>query len=375
VAEADEFDRSFLQLFPQIAVITATDADHLDIYGTADEVKKAFADFARQVKPGGALIMKAGIDLPLTPSEGGGFTVYRYSIDQPCDFYAGNIRRMDSGLLQFDLHLLDAVLPDCVLGVPGRMNVENAVAAAAATYLYVASEGSGEFSEGSREFSEGSREFSESSREFSESSREFSEGSGEFSESSGEFSESSGEFSEKSDESVPRSPFSVDRFPFPALRSALATFTGVQRRFDIQLHTPTCTYVDDYAHHPEELRAAITSLRDTYPRRKITGIFQPHLYSRTRDFADDFAKSLDLLDRLILLDIYPAREAPMPGVTSQIIFDRMTLKNKTMCGKDDLMALLAKESVDVLATFGAGDIDRFVAPITALLNRRNYETE
>jgi UDP-N-acetylmuramate--alanine ligase len=155
----------------------------------------------------------------------------------------------------------------------------------------------------------------------------------------------------------------------------LATFSGVQRRFDIQLHTPTCTYVDDYAHHPEELRAAITSLRDTYPGRKITGVFQPHLYSRTRDFADAFAKSLDLLDRLILLDIYPAREAPIPGVTSQIIFDRLSLKDKTLCRKDELMTLLEKEPADVLATFGAGDIDRFVAPITTLLQRRNHETK
>jgi UDP-N-acetylmuramate--alanine ligase len=128
--------------------------------------------------------------------------------------------------------------------------------------------------------------------------------------------------------------------------------------------------VDDYAHHPEELRAAITSLRETYPGRKITGIFQPHLYSRTRDFATDFAKSLDLLDKLILLDIYPAREEPIPGVTSQLIFDHMTLANKTMCRKENLMALLDKELVDVLVTFGAGDIDRFVAPITTLLNRR-----
>ena len=149
----------------------------------------------------------------------------------------------------------------------------------------------------------------------------------------------------------------------------------MQRRFDIQLHTPTCTYVDDYAHHPEELRAAITSLRDTYPGRKITGIFQPHLYSRTRDFAGEFARSLDLLDRLILLDIYPARETPLPGVTSQIIFDRLSLKDKTLCRKDELMTLLEKEPVDVLATFGAGDIDRFVAPITALLQRRIHETK
>jgi UDP-N-acetylmuramate--alanine ligase len=160
-----------------------------------------------------------------------------------------------------------------------------------------------------------------------------------------------------------------------ALRSALAAFSGVQRRFDIQFNMPGCTYIDDYAHHPEELRAAITSLRETYPHRKITGIFQPHLYSRTRDFADDFAKSLDLLDRLILLDIYPAREEPVPGVTSQLIFDRMALKNKTLCRKDELMALLEKEPVDVLATFGAGDIDRFVESITALLHRRNHETK
>jgi UDP-N-acetylmuramate--alanine ligase len=342
VAEADEFDRSFLQLFPQIAVITATDADHLDIYGTAEEMKKAFADFANQVKPGGALIVKKGIDLPFH-SVGSGSrqsavdtvhcqlhtancqlgeaALYHYSLDHPCDFYASNIRRLDSGLSQFDLHLLNTVIPDCVLGVPGWMNVENAVAAAAAAYLFM---------------------------------------------ENGERKTENGIFG---DIPVPPSPFSVD------LRSALATFSGVQRRFDIQLHTPTCTYVDDYAHHPEELRAAITSLRDTYPQRKITGIFQPHLYSRTRDFAADFAKSLDLLDRLILLDIYPAREAPMPGVTSQIIFDRMTLQNRIMCDKDNLMELLAKETVDVLATFGAGDIDRFVALIRTFLKQKYHETE
>jgi UDP-N-acetylmuramate--alanine ligase len=149
----------------------------------------------------------------------------------------------------------------------------------------------------------------------------------------------------------------------------------VQRRFDIRVDTPRCTYVDDYAHHPEELRAAITSLRDTYPGRRLTGVFQPHLYSRTRDFAEGFAQSLDLLDRLILLDIYPAREAPIPGVTAQLIFDRMALKDKTCCRRDGLMALLHREPVDVLATFGAGDIDRFVEPITDLLLRRSHDTK
>jgi UDP-N-acetylmuramate--alanine ligase len=340
VAEADEFDRSFLQLFPQIAVITATDADHLDIYGTADEVKKAFADFAGQVKPGGALIVKLGVDLPF-PDLRSPFPVYRYSLDQPCDFYAGNIRQLDNGLPQFDLHLLDTVLPDCMLGVPGWMNVENAVAAAAAAYLYITNRSSAGNPVPRSPFPVDRSPLTV----------------------------------DRSPLTVPRSPFPVDRSPLSGLKAALATFAGVQRRFDVQFHTPACTYVDDYAHHPEELRAAITSLREAYPQRRITGVFQPHLYSRTRDFAADFAKSLDLLDRLILLDIYPAREEPIPGVTSQIIFDHMTLKNKTMCAKDNLMALLDKEPVDVLATFGAGDIDRFVAPITALLHRRNHDTK
>jgi UDP-N-acetylmuramate--alanine ligase len=379
VAEADEFDRSFLQLFPHIAVITATDADHLDIYGSAGEVRKAFADFARQVQPGGALIIKEGVevfsagggaDLPrpdghplgegeMSPAGGGArragvdnpppacghplgegdnpfpvprspFTVYRYSADRPCDFYADNIRLTDNGLPQFDLHLLHTVLRDCVLGVPGRMNVENAVAAAAAYYLYASPETSVTCNQASVTCNQ---------------------------------------------TSVTRNQTSVTCNEEPALRAALASFSGVQRRFDVQLNTPACTYVDDYAHHPEELRAAITSLREAWPNRRITGIFQPHLYTRTRDFADDFAKSLDLLDRLILLDIYPAREEPLPGVTSQIIFSRMSLADKTLCRKDALMALLAKEPVDLLATFGAGDIDRFVTPITELLHRRCHETK
>jgi UDP-N-acetylmuramate--alanine ligase len=311
VAEADEFDRSFLQLFPHIAVITATDADHLDIYGTVEALKDAFAAFAGQVKPGGTLIVKLGVELPLSGewvTEGGAwnrvenpvyrtpYTVYHYSLDQPCDFYASNIHRLQNGLMQFNIHLPNGVIRDCVLGIPGRVNVENAVAAVAAAWTYGVKK--------------------------------------------------------------------------KAVKKALATFSGVQRRFDVHLNTPACTYVDDYAHHPEELRAAITSLRETYPGRKITGIFQPHLYTRTRDFAAGFAQSLDLLDRLILLDIYPARELPIEGVSAQIIFDGMTLKNKVLCSKDDLLALLEKEPIDVWATFGAGDIDRFVTPITALLNRR-----
>jgi len=290
VAEADEFDRSFLQLFPQIAVITATDADHLDVYGTADTMKQAFADFALQVKSGGALILKEGIELPINDSS---LKIYRYAFDKKCDFYASNIRRMNNGYLQFDLHLLDVVLTDCELGILGWVNVENAVAATAVAYLY-----------------------------------------------------------------------GVD---VEAMKKALANFSGVQRRFDVQINTPNCTYIDDYAHHPEELRAAITSLRETFPTRKITGIFQPHLYTRTRDFVDGFAESLSLLDELILLDIYPARELPIEGVTSKIIFDKVTIANKQLCQKENLLNILKTKNTDVLVTFGAGDIDRFVQPIRELL--------
>ncbi|MDR3350027.1 MAG: UDP-N-acetylmuramate--L-alanine ligase [Prevotellaceae bacterium] len=329
VAEADEFDRSFLQLFPQIAAITATDADHLDIYGTAGAMHRAFAEFARQVQPGGALIMKYGIDLPLSPSEGegtpspsgkagekcsgaGDVRVYRYSLDRPCDFYASHIRRLDNGLSRFDLHLLDEVLPGCTLGIPGWMNIENAVAAAALFYLY----------------------------------QQWQKENG------------------KGNAGDSRYP------PLSALYAPLQSFLGVQRRFDIHINTPRCTYIDDYAHHPEELRAAITSLREVFPQRKITGVFQPHLYTRTRDFAGGFAESLSLLDELILLDIYPARELPIPGVSSQMIFDKVTIAGKQMCTKSALMERLKTTSPDVLVTFGAGDIDRFVQPIKEWLNEK-----
>ncbi|MDR0693940.1 MAG: UDP-N-acetylmuramate--L-alanine ligase [Prevotellaceae bacterium] len=331
VAEADEFDRSFLQLFPQMAVITATDADHLDIYGTAGAVKQAFATFAQQVQPGGALILKLGVELPLPRTP---FTVYRYALDQPCDFYASNIRRMDNGLSRFDLHLLGTVVPDCTVGVPGWMNIENAVAAAACLWLTRVESG------------------------------EWRMENGEWIMESGEWIMDNGEVRKEC------SPLSIIHPPLSILKKALASFAGVQRRFDVQFNTPRCTYIDDYAHHPEELRAAITSLREVFPQRKITGIFQPHLYTRTRDFAGGFAESLSLLDELILLDIYPAREAPIAGVSSQMIFDRVTIPQKQLCTKSELMDILKTKSPEVLATFGAGDIDRFVQPIKEWLERK-----
>ena len=292
VAEADEFDRSFLQLHPEIAVITSMDADHLDIYSDLDHVREAFREFASQTT--GTVITRLGLDITSSDTKA---RVMRYSYDDArADFYAGNIRRDDCGYFTFDLNWPDGVIHDCRCGVPGWVNVENSIAAAAIALTY------------------GIRP--------------------------------------------------------DDIRNAIATFSGVKRRFDIHLNTPDCSYIDDYAHHPKELESAVSSIREMFPGRKLTAVFQPHLYTRTRDFADGFASALSAVDRLILLDIYPAREEPIPGVTSEIIFDRVTCPDKVMISKTGLMTLLEKEPVDILVTFGAGDIDRFTGPITAMLEKR-----
>ena len=292
VAEADEFDRSFLQLHPEIAVITSMDADHLDIYSDLDHVREAFREFASQTT--GTVITRLGLDITSSDTKA---RVMRYSYDDArADFYAGNIRCDDCGYFTFDLNWPDGVIHDCRCGVPGWVNVENSIAAAAIALTY------------------GIRP--------------------------------------------------------DDIRNAIATFSGVKRRFDIHLNTPDCSYIDDYAHHPKELESAVSSIREMFPGRKLTAVFQPHLYTRTRDFADGFASALSAVDRLILLDIYPAREEPIPGVTSGIIFDRVTCPDKVMIPKTGLMTLLEKEPVDILVTFGAGDIDRFTGPITAMLEKR-----
>ena len=157
-----------------------------------------------------------------------------------------------------------------------------------------------------------------------------------------------------------------------AIREALATFEGVKRRFDIHINTPKCAYIDDYAHHPNEIKAAISSIRDIFPGRKLCGIFQPHLYTRTRDFADEFAEALSLLDSLVMLPIYPAREEPIEGVTASIIFDKVTTADKVLIEKDRLLETIAERQTDCLVTFGAGDVDRFIDPIEKLL-RQKYE--
>jgi UDP-N-acetylmuramate--alanine ligase len=293
VAEADEYDRSFLQLYPHTAIVTAADADHLDIYGTEKAMKRAFGDFVAQIDADGALILKKGVDIPLDKLQ---CKVFSYSYDnRESDFYAFNIA-LKQGFFTFDIRTPMAVIDNCTLGLPGWVNIENAVAAVAAATLAGA-----------------------------------------------------------------------DR---DKIREALGAFSGVKRRFDIRVNTPECVYIDDYAHHPEELRAAITSVRQMFVGRRITGVFQPHLYTRTRDFAAAFAESLSLLDELILLDIYPAREEPLEGVTSEMIFDNVRIANKTLCSKENLMNVLADRDIDVLMTLGAGDIDRFVTPITQLLSRQ-----
>lgn len=292
VAEADEFDRSFLQLHPSIAAITAMDADHLDIYGDLKHVQEAFRQFASQVKE--TLILKYG--LPVT-AEDTDARIYTYSYDNPkADFHASNLRQDRTGHFTFDLVYPGGILSDIRVGTLGWVNVENSVAAAAICLCY-----------------------------------------------------------------------GVDG---QKVRHATESYQGAKRRLDEHINTDSLTYIDDYAHHPAELATAISSIREMFPGRKITGIFQPHLYTRTRDFAPEFAEALSGLDKLILLDIYPAREEPIPGVTSEIIFKDVTAPEKVLITKEELMPLLEKEPVDVLVTFGAGNIDRFIGPITEMLGKR-----
>ena len=292
VAEADEFDRSFLQLHPETAVITAMDADHLDIYSDLAHVTEAFKAFASQVS--GTVIAKYGLDITARDTSA---KVLSYAYDDVrADFHAENICKDECGYFTFDLKHPQGTVKGCRVGIPGWVNVENGIAAAAVALV-------------------------------------------------------SGIDPEK-------------------IRAALADFSGVKRRFDIHFNIPGHAYVDDYAHHPAEITAAISSIRDIFPGRKLTAVFQPHLYTRTRDFADAFAAALDLADRVILLDIYPAREEPIPGVTSEIIYGRMTLADKALIKKEELLTVLEAEDIDTLVTFGAGNIDRYTGEITEMMKRR-----
>jgi UDP-N-acetylmuramate--alanine ligase len=293
VVEADEYDRSFLTLSPDIAVITSMDADHLDIYGSEDYVRESFNLFADKLKENGRILSKTG--LPLLRS---GEDIYHYSAQIGGDFHASNIRVVDGRFFfdyNFKCEIGTGTWKDLELGIPGRHNVENAVAAVSAALLL----GLGE----------------------------------------------------------------------EAIREALATFKGVKRRFEYIMKTPDLIFIDDYAHHPEEIRAFHNALRELYPGKKCTGIFQPHLFTRTRDFAEGFAEVLGEFDEIILLPIYPARERPIEGIDSQWLLDKIPGHAKKLVQKNELLDELFSRELQVLATIGAGDIDEWVEPIRKKLTK------
>ncbi|HET6990682.1 MAG TPA: UDP-N-acetylmuramate--L-alanine ligase [Bacteroidia bacterium] len=292
VAEADEYDRSFLWLHPFIAIITSVDADHLDIYGDEKAMHTTYRDFVKQVI--GKLITKPQVLKTL--DLGKDDRVVSYSLENnQTDSFAENIR-IEEGYYAFDLVINGSRISNLRLGLPGRHNVENAVAAvSAAKQIGV------------------------------------------------------------DDESV---------------RKALTSFKGVKRRFDFRIRNSKVVFIDDYGHHPAELKACISSVRELFPGKKITGVFQPHLYSRTRDFADEFARSLELLDDVVLLDIYPAREKPIPGITSSMLLEKIRVKNKSLYSRTELVSKVIQHDFDVLVTMGAGDIDQLVEPLEKSLREK-----
>ena len=293
VMEADEFDRSFLHLSPVIAVITAIDPDHLDIYGTAEAMVDAYSDFCHRVQKDGTLILNENIISRLElPDE---MKIYSYGTGEQASFRAAGIEKGD-GIYRFDLITPGEPVKNIRITMPGIVNILNATAAAAASWCAGAEP--------------------------------------------------------------------------DAIRNALLHYEGVVRRFDVRFNGKNMVYIDDYAHHPQEINALVSAVRDFYPEKRITGIFQPHLYSRTRDFAEGFAAALDRIDEVLLLPLYPAREMPLPGISSEMLAARMKNKNVRVVTKEELLPALENVGEGVLLTIGAGDIDRFVEPITTLLKRK-----
>ena len=292
IAEADEYDRSFLTLFPEIAVVSAMDADHLDIYHSKENIVKGFEDFIAQIREKGTLIYKYG----LTPRIPDHLERYTYSVEQAAaDYHVSKIEPKELGY-QFTVVAPDVVIPELTLDIPGKLQVENALAAIAVSHQ------------------------------------------------------------------LGITPEIIAR--------AVSTYRGVERRVDLQVHRPDKVYIDDYAHHPEEIRAFLTSVKSLFPGKKLTGIFQPHLFSRTRDFAEEFARSLEMLDALILMQIYPAREDPIPGVTARVIFDQVNMKEKVLISREQLLRVVKEQNPELLVTMGAGDIHQFVAPLREWMNRK-----
>ena len=293
VIEADEFDRSFHWLTPYATVITATDADHLDIYGTKEAYLESFNHYTSLIRKGGALIVRKGIEL--SPRLQEGVSLYTYSQTEG-DFHAENIR-IGNGEIFFDYISPFGNIKDIQLGVPVAINIENGIAAMALAQI-------------------------------------------------------SGVSNEE-------------------IKAAMATFRGVDRRFDFKIKNDKVVFLSDYAHHPEEIKQSILSMRALYKDKKLTGVFQPHLYTRTRDFYQAFADSLSLLDEVILTDIYPARELPIEGVSSQLIYDHLRPDiEKTLCKKEEITEVLRNKNIEVLITLGAGDIENYAQDICKILNKQ-----
>lgn len=290
VVEADEYDRSFLKLVPDVAVVTAMDPDHLDIYGTPEEVVNAFIQFSQKVKPGGCLVTKYDLD---RGEELKAAHHYTYSFeDVRADVYAAN-RKVENGSYVFDVVNEDWTIKDVVLHMGGLHNIENCVAAiTVAKYLGIADD---------------------------------------------------------------------------KIKAAVADFKGVRRRFEYALKNEKHVLIDDYAHHPEELRALISGVKSIFPEEKLTLVFQPHLFSRTNDLADEFAISLDMADEVILLPIYPARELPMRGVSSELVMSKMQVAKRQVLNKEELKTWVAEHQPGLLVMAGAGDIDALVQPVKDLL--------
>lgn len=298
VIEADEYDRSFLTLTPDIAIVSAMDPDHLDIYGTEEALQDAFIDFSKRLKPGGLLLNKFGLKRGRELKAGNHLTYSRQN--ESADAHAINLK-MENGSYRFDVVVRGMILRDVVLNMGGMHNVENAIAA-----IVVANE----------------------------------------------------------------LEIEADK-----IRAAIASFRGVKRRFEYLVKTDRLVFIDDYAHHPEELSALITSARTLFKGRKCTVIFQPHLFSRTKDLADGFAKSLDLSDEVLLLPIYPARELPVEGVSSRLIADKMQKATTRVLSREELLAYMRdvyvpqmnKEFGELLIMAGAGDIDALVDPVKKIV--------
>lgn len=282
VIEADEYDRSFHQLSPTVAVITSTDPDHLDIYGTEEAYLESFAHFTELIRPGGSLLVHNG--LKLRPRPGKDVAVYSYGTSEG-DFHAENIRIGD-GTIMLDLVTPGEIITDIELGVPVEVNIDNAIAACGGVWL------------------------------------------------------------------LHDPAITADHY-----REAMRTFLGAKRRFEFWLRTPEKSIIDDYAHHPDELRASIRSVRRLFPGKRLVVAFQPHLFSRTRDFAPQFAEALSMADDVLLLPIYPARELPIPGVTSKLILRDITTPRKRLVEKSEIIEAVKASDFDVLLTVGAGDIN------------------